>query len=114
MTSSSASHLQLLPKSDISRLFSTTPPFSTHALMFSRLSQITRHLSTPISQGSRRTVTSAFIDSRMAATADERSAPTIHTAACLIIGDEVLGGKVSCIGGTEGGMGANVLDRLLM
>jgi hypothetical protein len=28
-------------------------------------------------------------------TADERNSRTIHTAACLIIGDEVLGGKVS-------------------
>jgi hypothetical protein len=27
-------------------------------------------------------------------TADERNSRTIHTAACLIIGDEVLGGKV--------------------
>jgi hypothetical protein len=27
-------------------------------------------------------------------TADERNTRTIHTAACLIIGDEVLGGKV--------------------
>jgi hypothetical protein len=27
--------------------------------------------------------------------ADERNSRTIHTAACLIIGDEVLGGKVS-------------------
>jgi hypothetical protein len=26
--------------------------------------------------------------------ADERNSRTIHTAACLIIGDEVLGGKV--------------------
>ncbi|EEY14983.1 molybdopterin binding domain-containing protein [Verticillium alfalfae VaMs.102] len=28
------------------------------------------------------------------ASADERNSRTIHTAACLIIGDEVLGGKV--------------------
>lgn len=29
--------------------------------------------------------------------ADERAMRTIHTAACLIIGDEVLGGKVSLL-----------------
>ena len=28
------------------------------------------------------------------ATPDERNSRTVHTAACLIIGDEVLGGKV--------------------
>lgn len=28
-------------------------------------------------------------------TVEERNTRTIHTAACLIIGDEVLGGKVS-------------------
>jgi hypothetical protein len=33
-------------------------------------------------------------------TADERNSRTIHTAACLIIGDEVLGGKVSFLGGS--------------
>jgi hypothetical protein len=31
-------------------------------------------------------------------TADERNSRTIHTAACLIIGDEVLGGKASFLG----------------
>jgi hypothetical protein len=34
-------------------------------------------------------------------TADERNSRTIHTAACLIIGDEVLGGKVSFLNGWE-------------
>jgi hypothetical protein len=29
--------------------------------------------------------------------AEERNTRTIHTAACLIIGDEVLGGKVSSL-----------------
>ena len=33
-------------------------------------------------------------------TADERNTRTIHTAACLIIGDEVLGGKVCFLEGS--------------
>lgn len=77
--------------------------------MFSRLAQITRHLSSPIAQGSRRTATSALVGSRMAATADERNTRTIHTAACLIIGDEVLGGKVS--GTAEGYLTRKLLMR---
>lgn len=34
---------------------------------------------------------------RASASADERNSRTIHTAACLIIGDEVLGGKVGVL-----------------
>ncbi|KAM5348229.1 hypothetical protein ACJ41O_008053 [Fusarium nematophilum] len=59
--------------------------------MFSRISQITRHLSAPaVANNARR-----FAFGRVMApvSADERNARTIHTAACLIIGDEVLGGK---------------------
>ncbi|POR36237.1 Uncharacterized protein TPAR_03578 [Tolypocladium paradoxum] len=61
--------------------------------MFSRLSQVARHFSAPsssLAQAIRRPSGYA----RMAL-ADERSARTIHTAACLIIGDEVLGGKTN-------------------
>ena len=50
--------------------------------MFSRLVQVTRHLSPSFS-----------LSARMAGSL-ERNARTISTAACLIIGDEVLGGKV--------------------
>lgn len=59
--------------------------------MFSRLSQVTRHLShSSLAQAAR-----AAAPGMMVATAvDERRTRTIHTAACLIIGDEVLGGKV--------------------
>lgn len=32
-------------------------------------------------------------------TADERNSRKIHTAACLIIGDEVLGGKAGSLSG---------------
>lgn len=71
--------------------------------MFSRLSQIARHLSTPVagaapSLAARRLSLSGFRlgGSIMASSAAEQNlARTIHTAACLIIGDEVLGGKVS-------------------
>ncbi|KAH7017340.1 molybdenum cofactor synthesis domain-containing protein [Ilyonectria destructans] len=55
--------------------------------MFSRLAQITKHLSAPAAASTRR-----YSLGRMAS-AGERNARTIHTAACLIIGDEVLGGK---------------------
>lgn len=74
----------------------------TQTFMFSRLSQVARHLSrraitsfvAPSTSAPRRTST-GFFNSIMGSTvtADERNARTIHTAACLIIGDEVLGGK---------------------
>jgi hypothetical protein len=71
--------------------------------MFSRLSQVARHLSRPLPNYTRKsaaTVPSIVnrIMSSSSATPDERNTRTIHTAACLIIGDEVLGGKVSCSG----------------
>ena len=76
--------------------------------MFSRLSQVARHLSRPLPNlahsssaaaanpaAARRTgVTSSSIMTTGTASADDRGARKIHTAACLIIGDEVLGGKV--------------------
>merc|ERR1712225_35131 len=69
--------------------------------MFSRLSQLARHFSRPLpnyahnsaaalSSKTSRIMTSS---SAAAATADERNSRMIHTAACLIIWDEVLGGK---------------------
>jgi hypothetical protein len=58
--------------------------------MFSRLNQVARHLARPLPNYLHN---SAFAGS--AAMAQERSKRTINTAACLIIGDEVLGGKVS-------------------
>ena len=69
--------------------------------MFSRLSQLTRHLSRPLpnyahqsanSTSAKAAVFGVMTSSR--ASADERSRRTIHTAGCIIIGDEVLGGKV--------------------
>jgi hypothetical protein len=65
--------------------------------MFGRIGQLARHFSHPL-QGH---IVPIFPPRQssicgMAPSADvlQRSTKTIHTAACLIIGDEVLGGKV--------------------
>ncbi|TKW50902.1 Uncharacterized protein CTA1_9377 [Colletotrichum tanaceti] len=64
--------------------------------MFARLTQLSRHL--PSAQTLTQAVKPAFplsglARARIMVSADERNTRTIHTAACLIIGDEVLGGK---------------------
>ena len=66
------------------------------SFMFSRISQVARHLSSaPVAVTAARTTRRFAFGSVMAPiSADERNARTIQTAACLIIGDEVLGGKV--------------------
>ncbi|TQN65053.1 hypothetical protein CSHISOI_10368, partial [Colletotrichum shisoi] len=66
--------------------------------MFARLTQLSRHI--PSTQTLTQAVKPAFplsglARARIMVSADERNTRTIHTAACLIIGDEVLGGKVS-------------------
>jgi len=64
--------------------------------MFSRLNQVARHFSRPLPNYLHNSAASSVlspITSR--AMAQERSKRLINTAACLIIGDEVLGGKVS-------------------
>ncbi|KAL1987078.1 hypothetical protein VTN96DRAFT_4952 [Rasamsonia emersonii] len=71
--------------------------------MLTRLSQLARHLSRPLPSFALPSVVSAaataprsasrLSDMTSSATALANSAKTIHTAACLIIGDEVLGGK---------------------
>ncbi|KAI2783594.1 molybdopterin binding domain-containing protein [Daldinia loculata] len=64
--------------------------------MISRLSQLARHLSRPYPEFSRLSASrTSGLASRIMASADERNSRTIHTAACLIIGDEVLGGKTT-------------------
>jgi hypothetical protein len=67
-------------------------------LMFSRLSQVARHLSRPVpnfAHASAANFRSSLTSSVMAgATTTPPQKGLIHTAACLIIGDEVLGGKV--------------------
>jgi hypothetical protein len=67
------------------------------SLMFSRLSQVARHLSRPVPHfahsSAARFGAPSITSSIMAATTPQQKG-LIHTAACLIIGDEVLGGKV--------------------
>lgn len=64
--------------------------------MFSRLNQIVRHLSRPVPNiahtSAARFGVSSITSSIMTGTSQQKG--LIHTAACLIIGDEVLGGKV--------------------
>lgn len=68
--------------------------------MFSRLSQLSRHLTRPLPNFAHSS--SATLLSRsfppyaaiMTPSAEEKQKRTIHTAGCIIIGDEVLGGKV--------------------
>lgn len=59
--------------------------------MFARFSQLARHLSRPLPNYAHRSAAAA---SSGIMTSDKME-KMIHTAACLIIGDEVLGGKVS-------------------
>lgn len=62
--------------------------------MYARLNQLARHLSRPLPNYLHNA--SPRLSSLAArAMASERSKRTINTAACLIIGDEVLGGKVT-------------------
>lgn len=77
------------------QLLTSQPPIS---LMFSRLAQLTRHFSRPLPNYAHNSA-AAFASSAnrimtSSSTANDRNTRTIHTAACLIIGDEVLGGKV--------------------
>lgn len=63
--------------------------------MYARLSQVARHLSRPRPGTSTAPRTLLGFARRSAMiSADDRNSRTIHTAACLIIGDEVLNGKV--------------------
>jgi hypothetical protein len=65
--------------------------------MFSRLSQVARHLSRPLpnfAHASAANFRPSITSSVMAGATTTEQKGLIHTAACLIIGDEVLGGKV--------------------
>ncbi|KAB8298292.1 hypothetical protein EYC80_002022 [Monilinia laxa] len=63
--------------------------------MFSRFSQLARHLSRPLPNYAHNSAAASTLTNKVmtSSSADERNSRTIHTAACLIIGDEVLGGK---------------------
>ena len=65
--------------------------------MLARLTQLTRHLSLPLPKYAHTSAAisrATFGSGIMTSSADERSKRMIHTAGCIIIGDEVLGGKV--------------------
>ena len=66
--------------------------------MFARLSQLSRHFSRPLLNYAHpsATASSAFPGNSImtSVTAEEKTKRMIHTAGCIIIGDEVLGGKV--------------------
>ncbi len=65
--------------------------------MFGRLTQISRHLTRPLPNYAH---TSAAVSGQllrsniMTSGVEDRTKRMIHTAGCIIIGDEVLGGKV--------------------
>lgn len=71
---------------------------STYIFMLNRLNLLTRHLSRPFSPS--RPISPSFSAPSLAARSGLSAMTSavhpklIHTAACLIIGDEVLGGKV--------------------
>jgi hypothetical protein len=69
--------------------------------MFSRISQVARHLSRPLPNYAHRSA--ASLTSSVMSGAAPQQKGLIHTAACLIIGDEVLGGKVCFIERMDGG-----------
>jgi hypothetical protein len=86
------------------------PIYLSHEIflhMFTRISQLARQLSRPLPNYAHTSAAAATRGTASmaaaAVTADERNARTVNTAACLIIGDEVLGGKVCfCATGIEG------------
>ena len=66
--------------------------------MLSRLNQLSRHLSRQVPSHARNSVPlsqgAVAGGIQMASLIEEKSKRLIHTAGCIIIGDEVLGGKV--------------------
>lgn len=90
--------LLLAPSTQLHSRFFTTASRLQSLSMFSRLSQVARHLSRPLPNFAHRSAASwqrpSIASSIMASTTNSEGKSLIHTAACLIIGDEVLGGKV--------------------
>ena len=60
--------------------------------MFGRFNQLARHLSRPLPNYAHRSA--AAVASTMTSPSTDLGKRMIHTAGCIIIGDEVLGGKV--------------------
>jgi len=65
--------------------------------MFNRLSQVTRHLTRPLQPNFAQPAIRGSLTSSFSGNMAQQQKGLIHTAACLIIGDEVLGGKVAFI-----------------
>lgn len=63
--------------------------------MLSRVNQLARHLTRPLPNYAHRSAAAFPASPRVSSTMGD-SKRLIQTAACLIIGDEVLGGKVRC------------------
>ena len=63
--------------------------------MFSRINQLARHFSRPLPNYLHNSASRPGLSITSRAMAEARNKRMINTAACLIIGDEVLGGKVS-------------------
>lgn len=84
--------------------FSSHFSFNLSFFMFSRLSQVARHYSRPLPNYTHNSAASIANRAMASSNADDRNRRTIHTAACLIIGDEVLGGKVCVLEVTVGEM----------
>lgn len=86
------SHTPICIQTTTHRITKSTP-------MFSRLGQLARHLSRPLPNYLHNSALTARPTSLTSSTSSIRMSPDqskrmINTAACLIIGDEVLGGKV--------------------
>jgi hypothetical protein len=60
--------------------------------MFSRLNQLTRHLIRPLPNYTHRSAPGNLRSVNLSLMTTDKK--LIHTAGCIIIGDEVLGGKV--------------------
>ena len=81
--------------------------------MFSRLGQLSRHLSRPLpnyAHASAAAVSRSLARGPIMTSPEERQKRMIHTAGCIIIGDEVLGGKVRYQRDTWGGFEPVVLS----
>ena len=77
----------------LSLLLCSLPSSLALLSMLARVSQLTRHLSRQLPAYTHRSA-AALSGAMTSSTGDSLGKRMIHTAACLIIGDEVLGGKV--------------------
>ena len=70
--------------------------------MFSRINQLARHFSRPLPNYLHNSAARTGLSFTSRIMAGDSTKRMINTAACLIIGDEVLGGKVSEIRAHDG------------